>query len=109
MDKKAAFWHIKLYYFKKGKNITEMQKKKFVQCMGKGPVTDWMCPRWFVEFCVEDFSLDDVPQSGRPVVDSNKIEILIESNQHYIMQEIVNILKTSKSSCWKSFVPAWLC
>ena len=40
MDKKAAFWHIKLYYFKKGKNITEMQKKKFVQCMGKGPVTD---------------------------------------------------------------------
>ena len=50
-------------------------------------------------FCVEDFSLDDVPQSGRPVVDSSQIETLIENNQHYTRQEIVDILKTSKSSC----------
>ena len=38
------FWHVMLYYFEKGKNTPEMQKKKkrkekrrkrFVQCMEK--------------------------------------------------------------------------
>ena len=39
--RKKHFWHIMLYFFKKGKNTTEMQKKKkktdkrFVQCMEK--------------------------------------------------------------------------
>ena len=33
------FWHIMLYYFKKGKNITEMQKKeKTCVVYGKGAV-----------------------------------------------------------------------
>ena len=29
------FWHIMLYYSKKGKNTTGMQNKRFVQCMEK--------------------------------------------------------------------------
>ena len=29
------FQHIMLYYFKKGNNATEMQKKRFVRCMEK--------------------------------------------------------------------------
>ena len=29
------FWHIVLYYFKKGKNTTEMQKKMFLQYVEK--------------------------------------------------------------------------
>ena len=32
--KKQHFWHIMLYYFKKGKNTTEAQKR-CVQCMEK--------------------------------------------------------------------------
>ena len=38
-----------LYYFKKGKNATEMQKKKFAVC-GEGSVTDRMCQKWFAKF-----------------------------------------------------------
>ena len=35
------FWHIMLYYFKKGKNKTEMQKMKKTYAMyGEGVVTD---------------------------------------------------------------------
>ena len=50
------------------------------------------------EFRAGDFPLDDAPRSGRPVeVDSNQIETLNENNQHYITQEIANILKISKS------------
>ena len=47
-----------------------------------------------MKFHARDFSLEDAPLSGRPVeVDSDQIETLIEKNQHYIMQEIVHILK----------------
>ena len=43
------FWHIMLYYFKKGKNATKMQKKIW-PVYAEGAVTDEMCPKWFVKF-----------------------------------------------------------
>ena len=43
------FQHIMLYNFKKGKNITEMQKK-ICAVYGEGAVTDRMCQKWFVKF-----------------------------------------------------------
>ena len=49
-------------------------------------------------FCAGDVSLDDAPQSGRPVeVDNDQIKTLIENNEHYTMREIADILKISKS------------
>ena len=38
-----------LYYFKKGKNTTEMQKK-ICAAYGEGAVTDRMCKKWVVKF-----------------------------------------------------------
>ena len=40
-----------LYYFKKGRNTTEMQKRKkdFAVC-GEGTVTDQTCQKCFVNF-----------------------------------------------------------
>ena len=38
-----------LYYFKKGKNTTEMQKK-ICAVYGEGAVTDGTCQKWFVKF-----------------------------------------------------------
>ena len=87
------FQCITLYYFKKGKNATEMQK--ICAVYGEGAVTDRTCQKWFVKF--PDFSLDDALWLGRPVeVDSDKIKALNENNQHYTMQEIANIFKISK-------------
>ena len=43
------FWHIMLYYFRRGKNATEMQKK-ICAVYGEGAVTDQMCQRWFAKF-----------------------------------------------------------
>ena len=63
-----------LYYFKKGKNATEMQNT-ICAMYGEGTKTDQMCQKWFAEFHAGYFSLDDAPQSGRPVeVDSNQTE-----------------------------------
>ena len=39
-ENKQHLWHIMLYYFKKGKNATEMQKKKIHAVYGEGAVTD---------------------------------------------------------------------
>ena len=96
--KKQHFWHITLYYFKKGKNTTETQKK-ICAGDGEGAVTDQMCQKWFAKFHAGDFSLDDAPWSGRPVeVDSDQIETITENNQRYTTRETANILKISKSS-----------
>ena len=57
-----------------------------------------MCPKWFLKFYAGDFSLDDVPHSGRTVeVDRDQIETLTENNQLYTMQEIDDILEISNS------------
>ena len=42
------FWHIMLYYFRKGKNTTEMQKK-ICAVYREGAVTDRMCQKWSVK------------------------------------------------------------
>ena len=36
------------YYFKKGKNTTEMQKNLYMY--GEGAVTDQTCQEWFTKF-----------------------------------------------------------
>ena len=58
------FWHIMLYYFKKGENATETQKKKICAICavcGEDTVTDQMCQKWFVKIHAGGISLDDAP------------------------------------------------
>ena len=43
------FQSIMLYYFKKGKNVTEMQKK-MCAVYGEGAVSDQTCQDWFGKF-----------------------------------------------------------
>ena len=62
-DKKQRFWHIMLYYFKKGENATETHKK-ICAVYGEGAVTDRTCQKWCAKFRAGDFSLDDAPLSG---------------------------------------------
>ena len=98
-EKKQHFQHIMLYYFKKGKNATEMQKKKICALYGEGAVIDRPCQKGFAKLRDGDFSLDDAPGSCRPFeVDSNQIETFTENNQRYTTQERADILKISKSS-----------
>ena len=42
------FWCIMLYYFKKGKNTTETQKK-ICAVYGEDAVTDQACQKWFAK------------------------------------------------------------
>ena len=85
------FWHIMLYYFKKGK-MQLKHTKKICAVHADGAVTDRTCQNWFARFHAGDVSLYDAPRSGRPVeVSSDQIEILIENNQLYATREMVDI------------------
>ena len=66
IEENTHFQHIMPYFFKKGKNATEMQKK-ICTSYGEGAVTDQMCQKRFVKFRAGDFSLDDAPWWSRPV------------------------------------------
>ena len=52
--KKATFHHNMFYYFKKGKNTTETDKR-ISAVYGLGALTDWVYKKWFVKFHVRDF------------------------------------------------------
>ena len=96
MYSKKVHYFQKLYYFKKGKNATETQKRIFT-VHGEG--TDQTCQKWFAKFPAGDFSLDDAPWSGRPVeVGNDQIETLTENNQCHSTREIAGLLKMSKST-----------
>ena len=72
-ERKQHFWYMVLYYFKKGKNSTGRWKKICVEG------ADQTCPKWFVKFCIGDFTLDDASWLGKWVeVYSNQIETLGE-------------------------------
>ena len=61
-------------------------------------MTGQICQKWLVKFCAGDFSLDNAPQSGKPIeVDSDQIETLTGNNKGYTTPEIVDILRISKS------------
>ena len=49
LENTQHFRRIMLYYFKKGKNATEMQKK-ICAVYGEGAVTDRTCQKWFAKF-----------------------------------------------------------
>ena len=83
--------HIMHYYFKKGKNASEMQKK-ICAAYEEGAVPDWKCQKWFVKFCVRDFALDNASWSHRPVeIDTVQMKTLIKNNQRYTTPEIAHV------------------
>ena len=61
------FWHTMLYYFKEGKNTTEMQKK-ICTVFGECDVTDHTCQKWCERFHAGDFLLDKAPRGQSSTV-----------------------------------------
>ena len=75
------FRHILLYYFRKGKNAVQAQKKLY-DVYGEKSLTERQCQNWFARFRSGDFDLKDAPRSGRPTeVNDDKIKAMIENNR----------------------------
>ena len=58
-ESKQYFQHMILHHFKKGKNVTGMQKK-ICTVYREGAMTDQMCQDWFMKFYATDFLLHSI-------------------------------------------------
>ena len=69
------FHHILLYYFRKGENAVQAQKKLY-DVYGEKSSTERQCQNWFTRFRSGDFDLKDALRSVRPTeVDDDKIKL----------------------------------
>ena len=96
MEEKNIFSILCFIISRKVKMQLKHTHKKICAGYEEGAVTDWRCQKWFSEFCAGDFSLDDIPQSSRPV----KLTAVKHNNGEQWMlhqQETADILKISKS------------
>ena len=89
------FRHISLYYFRKGKNAEQAQKKLY-DVYGEKSLTELQCQNWFACFRSGYFKLKDTSRSGCPTeVHDNKIKAMIENNRHRTTREIAEKLNIS--------------
>ncbi|KAK1124534.1 hypothetical protein K0M31_006882 [Melipona bicolor] len=86
------FRHILLYYFRKGKNASQAQKK-LCAVYGDEALKERQCRNWFERFRSGDFSLKNAQRSGRPVeVDETHIKAIIDSDRHSTTRDIAEKL-----------------
>ncbi|VDO08452.1 unnamed protein product [Rodentolepis nana] len=79
-ERDVHFRHILLYYFRKGKNASQAQKK-LCSVYGDEALKERQCRNWFERFRSGDFSLKNSQRSGRPVeVDETHIKAIIDTN-----------------------------
>lgn len=73
------FPHILLYYFRKGKEKSQAQKK-LCAVYGDEGLKERHCRNWFEKFRSGDFKLKNAKRSGCPVeVDETHIKAIIDS------------------------------
>ncbi|VDO01982.1 unnamed protein product [Rodentolepis nana] len=86
-EQDVHFRHILLYYFRKGKNASQAQKK-LCAVYGDEALKERHCRNWFERFRSGDFSLKNSQRSGHPV----------ESNRHSTTRDIAE--KLNKLDLW---------
>jgi len=64
MEEKVHFRHLMLFFYRKGKNATQVANK-ICAVYGEGAVAE-RTVRWFVRFKAGDFNLEDQEHPDRP-------------------------------------------
>ena len=89
---------IMLFYFRKGKNATQTQKK-ICAVYGENAVSKRMCQKWFAKFHLGEINIEVASHSGRPVTtDVDQVIALIDSDRQITVREIATRLKVGKST-----------
>ncbi|CAK9803068.1 Histone-lysine N-methyltransferase SETMAR [Anthophora quadrimaculata] len=94
-EQDVHFRHILLYYFRKGKNASQAQKK-LCAVYGNEALKERQCQNWFARFRSGDFSLKNAQRSSRPVeVDEIHIKAIIDSDRDSTTRDIAEKLNVS--------------
>ena len=90
--------HILLHEFRLGHAAAETLAN-VCRAEGQGAVSLTTVKRWFRRFRSGDFSLADVPRSGRPVeVDEGRLLMLLEEDSRQTARSLAELLESSKST-----------
>jgi len=69
-ENKVHFRHLMLFFYRKGKNATQMANK-ICAVYGEGAVAERTVRKWFAKFKADDFNLEDQERPGRPSTDED--------------------------------------
>lgn len=95
---KSHLRHVILYEFQLGRRAAEATRN-IQSALGDYAVSKNTCKRWFRKFKNGDFSLQDLPRSGRPQRSiGRKLEAVVNQNPSISCQTLSNRLRISKST-----------
>ena len=91
----SDFWPIFLYEFKLNQSASKTDRK-INQTFDNHSVNECTVRRWFTKFRSGDFSLEDEPQSGRPIVIQDEdLRTLVETDPSETVHGMVKELGVS--------------
>ena len=97
-DSKLLIHHYLLYDFLSGRSAAESERC-INQAFGQDMVSSATCHRWFQKFREGDYSCEDKPRSGRPlVVDEDELCCHIEQNPRVSTRDLARTFCTSHST-----------
>ena len=93
--------HCILYEFKNGSSATEVTRN-IRSVYGNEALSVRTCQRWFGQFRLRNFSLEDSPRSGRPSsVNIELLQTVVEENPKQTARELAKQFNTSHTSIIK--------
>jgi len=103
-ENKVHFRHLMLFFYRKGKNATQVANK-ICAVYGEGAAAKRTVRKWFAKFKAGDFNLEnqELPD-GPSTTDEDQIKTLIENNPRYMTRELAEMLNMSKSIIYEHFV-----
>ena len=97
-DQNFHYRHILLFYFKKGKNASQVFNK-LCYVYGHDAVSLRSCQRWFEKFRSGNFSVKDSSRTSRPTeINTDKIKVLLNENPYLTARDIAEDLQISHTS-----------
>ena len=97
-DSKLLIRHYLLYDFLSGRSAAKSERC-INQAFGQDMVSSATCHRWFQKFREGDYSCEDKPRSGRPlVVDEDELCCHIEQNARVSTRDLERAFCTSHST-----------
>ena len=100
-DLKTHLRHCLLFEHQSGHSAAEAYRN-ICHALGQEAVTKRTCDNWFHRFNTGDYSLDDLPRSGRPLeVDIEALRNLVESDPRQTTRSMANTLGCSHAAIEK--------
>ena len=95
-DPKVHYRHVLLFSFNSGQNASKSGDEMCSEYI-EDTVSLRVCYKWFSQFRSGNFSIEDAPRSGRPIViENDELKQIVDQNPQFATKEIADIVNISK-------------